>query len=123
VEASPWQGLGENVRIKVPYDLSPTELVIVSGYAKDEATFKKNSRPHRLKILVNDQSEAYIDLADTRAPQRLELSPRTLLSKTPLKANDWIQLRIISVYPGEKYQYTGISELRFLRPPAPAAGK
>jgi len=119
VEGSPWQGLGESIYVEVPADHTPAGMVIVSGYAKDQATFEKNSRPKRLKVLVEKHTVAYVDLADTREPQRFALSPAAIEANKPTKRKSYsVELRIVSVYPGTKYTDTCISEVRWLKAPA-----
>ena len=49
------------------------ELCIVTGYAKTEALWEKNSRVKAFKMYVNDEPYAYIALEDTIRPQYFSL--------------------------------------------------
>lgn len=111
-----------------------SKIHIVNGYAKNEATFKNNSRVNELEVRVtelvkrgvaeapnspyfnlNDAGECdpdvyadryyYFVLDDTMKEQTLDFEGEKEIFK--------MKFKIVSVYKGDKYKDTAISEIRF----------
>jgi hypothetical protein len=78
----------------------------VNGYAKDEATWRRNGRVRELLLSINDRPAARLVLQDSRLPQSVSLPPG--LEVAP---GDVVALEIRAVYPGERYADTALTEL------------
>ena len=111
VEGSSGQGIGEYLEYRFP-PLGPpvTEITVYNGYGKSLKAWNDNARVQQLKMYVNDQPFAMLNLEDTRGPQSFPFEE--LQSK---KENVDLSLRfeIASVYPGDKWEDTAISEIYF----------
>jgi hypothetical protein len=104
VEGRPGQGEGEWILIGFNRERSINGLELRNGYAKNRDIFVKNSRVRELEILLSTGKTLRRTLQDTDQPQIVSLN-----GAGPAR---WLQLRIVSVYPGSKYSDTAISELR-----------
>jgi hypothetical protein len=108
VEGAPGDGVGEYLQCtfageaKGPVNFSGVS--IASGYQKSAASWKDNGRPKQLLLQVNGQEWARLDLQDTQAVQFFEVRNRVL------KVGDKMRLVIESVYPGERFHDTAITE-------------
>lgn len=84
-----------------------TNIKIVNGYCKSEATWKNNSRVKQLKLYINNKPTAILNLQDTRCVQSFEIAPVTF-------SNEWtMKFEIVDVYKGDKWDDTAISEIYF----------
>ncbi len=72
---------------------------------KNKDVYYRNSRPHILKIHYSDGGSELIELDDIYGEQSVDL--------TCENATNYITLEIESVYEGNKYQDTVISEVSF----------
>jgi hypothetical protein len=81
-------------------------LDLVNGYAKDEATWRRNGRVRELLLSINGAPAARLLLQDSRLPQSASLPPG--LEVGP---GDVVALEIRAVYPGERYRDTALTEL------------
>lgn len=115
-------GYGEGSRIIYDLRMAAKEdcdasyidsITIVNGYAKNDVTFKNNSRVKDIEISFlqySSESNRYIEkkhlftLKDTSKPQTFYFNRQ--------EAN-WMTIEIKSVYPGFKYKDTAISEIKF----------
>lgn len=114
-------GIGEEIVFSFP-PIHPriTTLIIANGYVKSHALWKANSRVRDLKMFVNGKPYAILHLNNVYAEQ-------TILLKSPLgnplrkgdqnidkiKEHWKITFEILSVYKGDKYDDTVISEIYF----------
>ena len=105
VEGAEGQGIGESVTVYFDDYYVIHNLIINAGYQKSEELYYKNSRPHILKVYYSDGGTELIELADFYGTQNIALSYGA--------ATDSIELEIESVYEGNKYQDTVISEVDF----------
>lgn len=111
-EGADGYGIGEYVEYHFKAQ-SPriTEIRFANGYVKTDQAWFDNSRVKSIKMYVNGQPFAILNLNDTRAIQYFTL-------KEPLGRNngenDWVlKFEIIDVYKGDKYKDVVISELSF----------
>lgn len=97
------QGIGESVTVDFDEEYLVSGIEIYAGYQKTESLYNKNSRPKEIYLEFSDGSgEVYI-LEDTKDVQNMEFA-------VPVITNS-ITLRIDSVYPGDKYEDTVITEM------------
>lgn len=104
VEGRGGQGVGEWITVAFGGARDVAGIDIRNGYGKSVDIFRKNSRVRELEIRFSNGSSVVETLADSPDWQYVDLSP-----SGPV---DWVQMRILSVYPGQKYQDTAISELK-----------
>lgn len=119
VEGATGDGIGERISIVKSYDVDAGgvvtdddvvffyELCIVNGLARNEKVWKENGRVKSLKFYFNDEYMGTIELEDTMKPQYISLSGLNL--GTCNGVNNTFVFEIEDVYPGEKYQDTGIT--------------
>jgi hypothetical protein len=107
VEGNPANsGEGESIQFRFQ---DPTVVItaiqIWNGYQRSDEHFESNARLRDFEIVGADGVATTYTLRDTKAGQRIELSP-------------WIKngnftLKVKSVYPGKKYKDLAISEILF----------
>ncbi len=103
VEGVEGQGIGEKLTITFNDTSYVSGFVINAGYQKSEKLYKKNSRPKSLKVMFSDGEMEEFVLDDTLGEQEFYF-------KTP-RNTTFVSFTISSVYPGEVYQDTVISEI------------
>lgn len=113
-------GIGEYIEFSfAPIHPRLTTIIFANGYIKNKKLWKANSRVHKLKMLVNDKPYAIIEMKDVYAKQLITLKEPLGLSERDdldnFKDNEnWIiRFEIMSVYKGDKYSDTAISEIYF----------
>ena len=84
-----------------------TEIHVVNGYVKSQAAWKNNSRVKRLKVYVNGQPLAILNLEDSRSDQTFEIEPLTFKQQWTMR------FEILEVYEGDKFDDTALSEIYF----------
>ncbi|MGM0579431.1 MAG: Hint domain-containing protein [Bacteroidota bacterium] len=119
VEGVQGYGIGE----KLVYTLSGanpriTDIIVVNGYVKSENSYKNNSRVKKLKVYLDNQPLATLNLKDTIANQWFSFEPIGTQDRASFeemeKLPDWtLTFEIVEVYKGEKYDDTVISEIYF----------
>ena len=101
---------GDGIREWVVADFGENRTVsgfeIINGYHKNRDIFLKNNRIRQLKVVLSNGFAQDLTLADAAGPQRFSFRKAVEAS--------WVQLKILSVYNGNKYADTAISELRIL---------
>lgn len=107
VEGKEDYGIGEEVHVafNLGGQLAWTHVIIYNGYCKSEQAWKNNSRVKRALLLVDGEPLAEISLQDTYQGQRFSLGS--------FPGQSVLTLRILEVYPGDKYADTAISEINF----------
>ena len=93
-----------------------TNIIIANGYVKSEKAYRENSRVKKLKMYIDDEPYAILNLEDSRYEQIFEFEP--IGKRTGDENIDWVKLwtmkfEILEVYKGDKYDDTTISELYF----------
>jgi hypothetical protein len=79
---------------------------IVNGYIKDRITWESNSIVKKLRVFHNRQAVMDIGLTDCMALQEAES-----IDIFYIKPDDKIIVKILEVYPGNKYKDTALTEL------------
>lgn len=103
VEGSPGQGIGESVTVYFDGMHLVSGIQIYAGYQKSWDLYNKNSRPEGIYVGFSDGSGESHTLADVYDVQNIQFANSVL--------TDRIILRVDSVYPGNKYEDTVISEI------------
>lgn len=91
-------GIGETITLHIDDGASFRRLQIANGYGKSQAVFQANGRPRLVEIT-----------SDRTPPMQVELADRPGMLPVPLPQSaeyKWVRLRILSVYPGTKYDDT-----------------
>lgn len=103
VENASGQGEGESITLHLDGTYKLSGFTINAGYQKSSSTFKNNSRPNRMLVTFSDGSSEDVFLEDVNSQQRVTFSSAVETSS--------VTFTIVSVYPGDKYQDTAISEI------------
>ncbi|MBR1759267.1 MAG: zinc ribbon domain-containing protein [Lachnospiraceae bacterium] len=103
VENGAGQGEGEWVRLEFDDVYTVSGFKIYAGYQKSDKTYYNNSRPARLRVSFSDGSSVDVTLEDYFGEQDVKFGFEVETSS--------ITFKILSVYPGEKYEDTCISEI------------
>ena len=99
-----------------------TQIYIANGYVKSEKAYRENSRVKKLKMYINDEPFAILNLEDWRVIQWFEFEPIGRNRDESFYENDetlsellrWtLKFEILEVYQGEKYDDVAISEIYF----------
>jgi hypothetical protein len=115
---NPWlatKGVGEYFEYVVTEKNRPqnrpnlgfTEFYIFSGHRKNIGLWQLYSRPKKLKMYVNNEPYAYINLANTYKQQSVQFAPIGLAGKATS-----VKFEIVEVYAGKKPQ-VAIAEIAF----------
>ncbi len=103
-EGAAGPGLGEWVRFDFSRPVTIARIEIANGCQKDEERFQGNPRVKAVKVEYSNGMSELIDLADSTEPQSIK--PGTT------EAVDWVKLTIVSVYEGDQWEDTALSEVR-----------
>lgn len=100
-------GSGQGCYIKLYGDeiVTVNKIEIVNGYSKSEELFYKNNRVKELRISFSDGTEKNIILSGEFSEQ-----PNHIILDEPIQTT-YIKFEIISVYKGNLYDDTCISEI------------
>ena len=95
-----------------------TKIIVVNGYVKSESAWQNNSRVKKLKLYLNNQPHAILNLEDKRARQVFEVGPlghgdRADAEKLKNMPAWSLRFEILEVYEGEKYDDVVITEIYF----------
>lgn len=103
VESAEGQGEGEAITLKLNGTYEVSGFTIYAGYQKNGDIYAKNSRPARITVIFSDGSSQSMELSDINGPQKITFGK-------PVNTSS-IRFVIDSVYPGNKYQDTAVSEI------------
>jgi len=103
VEGRSGQGVGEWILVVFDGERWVSALEIRNGYGKNADIYTKNSRLKDVEIVVSSGESRTVRLDDRSGSQSIDLSFAGSV--------EWLQMRILSVYPGSKYSDTAVSEL------------
>lgn len=119
VEGVPGDGIGECISFHFPpQNPRITEIIIVNGYVMSDKTWRENSRVKQLKMYLNGEAIALLNLKDSKHEQHFKFEPLGYSDRTDMNAlrqMPWwrIDFEIMSVYKGEKFDDTAITEIFF----------
>lgn len=105
------------------YEFSPeqpriTKIIIANGYIKSRTAYLNNSRPKQLKLYLNNEPYAILNLQDVYAEQSFPVSAIGNSNRTDeqalLLAPKWeLKFEVTEVYKGTKFEDTAITEIYF----------
>lgn len=100
-------GNGEGESFGAAFDAphSVDGFYIANGYQRSEDHFKKNARVKTLGVYADGTLVKTVDLKDAMGYQYVALD-------APVSCRE-VRFRIVSVYPGSKYEDTVVSEVKF----------
>jgi ribosomal protein L40E len=99
-------GLGEWVRFEFSKPLVIARIELANGNQKDEERFFGDPRIRTLKVEYSNGVAQLIELADSKEYQSIVATS---------EAVDWVKLTIVSVYDGEQWDDTALSEVRIFQ--------
>jgi hypothetical protein len=109
VEGAAGFGIGESVSYRFPRSAPPvTTVEIFNGYMKSDKVWQDNARVKQLKLYVNEQPFALLNLKDSKAKQLFDVGS---LQNTEKEL--YLRFEIVEVYKGDKYEDVAISEIEF----------
>lgn len=103
VENAVGQGEGESITLELDDLYVVSGFVINAGYQKNENVYENNSRPKELIVTFSDGNSQTVELEDYYGPQKIILD-------IPIETTK-VTFTISSVYYGDKYEDTAISEI------------
>ncbi|HRY06220.1 MAG TPA: discoidin domain-containing protein [Hyphomicrobiaceae bacterium] len=103
VEGKSGHGEGESLTVDLNGLRTVTAIQVMNGYHKNERLFLANSRVHIAELQFSNGETRKVSLADAPGLQTIEVGRQ--------KAS-WVRFTIRSVYPGNKYKDTAITEFR-----------
>lgn len=108
-------GIGEYVTVHYParskynHQTRITDVTILNGFVKSNSLWQRNGRVKTLKVYINNNPYALLELEDSKGFQTFNLG--RIISDSE---NDIIiKFELIDVYPGTKYEDVVISNLIF----------
>lgn len=107
---------GEFLSFQVDASRFKGNLEFFNGYCKSEAIWEANSRIKLLRLFVNGQPIALINLADTWQYQSLAIASIPY-DFTQITEKLVLKFEILEVYPGSRYRDVALSELTIDRGP------
>jgi hypothetical protein len=93
-----------------PFAPRINEILIWNGYIKNTDLWKANSRVAKLKLIINGQPQAILELQDINNTQSFIIDP---IQSTDSTKDLILTLEIIEIYKGTKYEDVAISEINF----------
>lgn len=116
VEGAKGPGIGEWIEYALPaYNPRITEIHVVNGIVRTEKAWRENGRVKVLEVQVNGKKHALLNLKDERSDQWFDVPTIGYADRKHLEGKPLIQIRFIirEIYPGSKYEDTGISDIYF----------
>ena len=104
-EGVPGDGQGEGITFYFSSKQYITGIVIRNGFQKNNELYNKNGRVKKIKIIDGDGKEQKLRLADKKNQQIISLDKPVY--------SDQISIYIVSVYKGNAFDDTCISEVGF----------
>lgn len=109
IEGKNSSGINESITFEFIENGPPlTTVEIFNGYMKTEKNWEENGRVKKLKLYINNNAIAILNLEDIKSQQRFKIG-----THQSQKGNLFLKFEIIEVYKGSKYDDTAISELNF----------
>ena len=105
-EGASGQGIGETLTMNLTQTYNIVGLTIHGGFQYSPDYYTANSRPRVIKLTFSNGVTEELELADYYGAQTLYLSH-------PVSASS-VTIEIVSVYPGDQFEDTCISELMFI---------
>jgi hypothetical protein len=103
-EGSDGFGIGEWVQFNFAQEVVLSRIEIANGYQKDDDRYFGNPRVQSLKVEYSNGTSQLVDLLDDKEMQIITPTREPITS---------VRLVIVSVYPGDEWDDTSLSEVRF----------
>jgi hypothetical protein len=103
-EGADGNGIGEWIQFDFSQEVVLTRIEIANGYQKDEERYLGNSRVQSLRVEYSNGTTQLVDLLDDKEFQTITPTRQPVTS---------VRMVIVSVYPGEEWDDTALSEVRF----------
>lgn len=119
VEGAEGYGIGETITYEfLASNPRITEIIIVNGFTLDENSWFENSRVKTLKVYLNNEEFAILELKDTKNDQVFTFDPIGLRGSEDYEVlktmPNWsLKFEILEVYEGDLYEDTAITEIYF----------
>lgn len=119
IEGVDGYGIGESIIYEfVASNPRITNIIIVNGFTLNENSWFENSRVKKLKVYLNNEEFAILDLKDTKNDQVFVFDPIGLRGSEDYEVlktmpNWTLKFEIIEVYEGDVYEDTAITEIYF----------
>ncbi len=104
-EGVPGNGEGESLRFTFEKPAALDGMYVANGYQRSDDHFRKNGRVKKAEIYADGKLIQTVTLADSTGYQFVKFDKAVTAMEVTFK--------IVSVYPGSKYEDTVISELAF----------
>jgi hypothetical protein len=102
-EGAEGPGIGEWIQFEFSQSTKLARIEIANGYQKDGERFEGNPRVESMKVEYSNGTTQLVDLLDVMDFQAI----------TPtIQPVEWVRLSIVSVYAGEEWDDTALSEVR-----------
>ena len=101
-EGVPGPGIGETITIRIEGAVAFRRLLVANGYPKSLPSYTDNGRIKTVEITSDTGISARLNF-----PDRSDIVPVDL----PGMAQKWIRLKIVEVYPGDRFADTCLSFL------------
>lgn len=108
MEGAKGNGIGEYFEVKAQGLNS-----IYNGYQTSPTAWKNNGRVKKFKVYVDGKPLCFLALNDEMAEQSFELPQTYRTTEDDNEVQYIFRLEIVEVYPGNKYQDVGISEIDY----------
>jgi hypothetical protein len=102
-EGAEGTGIGEWVKLELADPTVLSRIEIANGYQKDDDRYYGNPRVKSLKVEYSNGTTQLVDLLDRQDFQSITPTRETV---------EWVKFTIVSVYPGEQWDDTALSEIR-----------
>jgi len=99
-EGAPGHGIGETITIRIEGAGTFRRLLVGNGYSKSSRIYRNNGRIKIVEITADTGFTTTVHLLDKSEMLRVSL---------PKLAQNWIRLKIVDVYPGERFADTCLS--------------
>lgn len=103
LEGADGPGIGEWVEFHLAGQVVLSRIEIANGYQKDDDRYWGNGRVKSLAIEYSTGTTQLVDLVDTTDFQTV------IPTRQPV---EWVKLVLVSTFPGEVWEDTGLSEVR-----------
>lgn len=104
VEGRRGHGIGEWIVVAFDGPRQVNRIDLSNGYGKNRDIYSKNSRVKEIEVRFSNGEARRFTLVDRDRQQVIDV--------LEAPESTWVQIKILSVYAGWKYQDTAISELR-----------
>jgi len=107
VEGVEGDGVGESLTLELGIPTEVWSVALLPGYCASPELWRANGRPREVRLVLSDGTCLEWELEDDPYPKVIYLG----LPFAETHMVSWLRLTILSVYPGERWADTAVSEL------------